>query len=91
MVAVFLTVAQQQAAGVAQGLSIAAPWDGQPLWWLQLLSLATLAVISEPDRSAASTTSKASLKPAMMRLRRGKKAGWGGVPGGYSESSRPPA
>ena len=29
-------------AGFAQAVSIAAPWDGQPLWWLQLLSLATL-------------------------------------------------
>ncbi|RZL68005.1 MAG: apolipoprotein N-acyltransferase, partial [Variovorax sp.] len=31
------------AAGLAQALSIAAPWNGQPLWWLQLLSLAFLA------------------------------------------------
>jgi apolipoprotein N-acyltransferase len=30
-------------AGGLQAVSIAAPWDGQPLWWLQLLSLATLA------------------------------------------------
>ncbi|MEJ7688507.1 MAG: apolipoprotein N-acyltransferase [Variovorax sp.] len=30
-------------AGVAQAASIAAPWSGQPLWWLQLLSLAALA------------------------------------------------
>jgi apolipoprotein N-acyltransferase len=30
-------------AGVAQALSIAAPWSGQPLWWLQLISLAALA------------------------------------------------
>lgn len=29
-------------AGAAQALSIAAPWDGQPHWWLQLLSLAGL-------------------------------------------------
>ena len=32
-------------AGVAQALSIAAPWDGQPQWWLQLLSLASLAAV----------------------------------------------
>jgi len=32
-------------AGIAQALSIAAPWDGQPQWWLQLLSLAALAFI----------------------------------------------
>ncbi len=30
-------------AGAAQAASIAAPWNGQPLWWLQLLSLAVLA------------------------------------------------
>jgi apolipoprotein N-acyltransferase len=29
-------------AGLAQAVSIAAPWNGQPLWWLQLLSLAAL-------------------------------------------------
>lgn len=29
-------------AGAAQAVSIAAPWNGQPLWWLQLLSLAVL-------------------------------------------------
>ncbi|HSV36496.1 MAG TPA: apolipoprotein N-acyltransferase [Ramlibacter sp.] len=31
------------AAGLGQAVSIAAPWNGQPLWWLQLLSLAALA------------------------------------------------
>ena len=30
------------AAGLAQAVSIAAPWNGQPLWWLQLLSMAML-------------------------------------------------
>ncbi|AEG91631.1 apolipoprotein N-acyltransferase [Ramlibacter tataouinensis] len=30
-------------AGLAQAVSIAAPWNGQPLWWLQILSLAMLA------------------------------------------------
>ena len=30
-------------AGLAQALSIAAPGSGQPLWWLQLASLAVLA------------------------------------------------
>ncbi|RZL90200.1 MAG: apolipoprotein N-acyltransferase [Variovorax sp.] len=29
-------------AGLAQAVSIAAPWNGQPQWWLQLLSLAAL-------------------------------------------------
>ncbi len=30
-------------AGLAQAVSLAAPWDGQARWWLQLLSLAVLA------------------------------------------------
>jgi apolipoprotein N-acyltransferase len=30
-------------AGVAQAVSIAAPWNGEPHWWLQLLSLTALA------------------------------------------------
>ncbi len=30
-------------AGLLQAASIAAPWSGRPLWWLQLLSLAGLA------------------------------------------------
>ncbi|HSV59285.1 MAG TPA: apolipoprotein N-acyltransferase [Variovorax sp.] len=29
-------------AGLAQALAIAAPWNGQPQWWLHLLSLAAL-------------------------------------------------
>ena len=32
-------------AGLLQALSIASPWDGQPQWWLQLLSLAMLAAV----------------------------------------------
>ncbi|MCM2252995.1 MAG: apolipoprotein N-acyltransferase [Ramlibacter sp.] len=30
-------------AGLLQAVAIAAPWDGQPSWWLQLASLAVLA------------------------------------------------
>jgi len=30
-------------AGMAQAVSIAAPWNGEPQWWLQLFSLAVLA------------------------------------------------
>jgi apolipoprotein N-acyltransferase len=30
-------------AGAAQAVSIAAPWNGEPMWWLQLVSLAMLA------------------------------------------------
>ncbi len=33
------------AAGLLQAASIAAPWDGQPLWWLQILSLSTLVAL----------------------------------------------
>ncbi|HWI78952.1 MAG TPA: apolipoprotein N-acyltransferase, partial [Ramlibacter sp.] len=33
-------------AGWAQALAIAAPWNGQPLWWLQLVSLAALACLA---------------------------------------------
>ena len=36
-------------AGLLQALSIAAPWNGEPLWWLQLLSLAALAwLVQQP-------------------------------------------
>ncbi|HWP12038.1 MAG TPA: apolipoprotein N-acyltransferase [Ramlibacter sp.] len=34
-------------AGLLQAASIAAPWSGQPQWWLQLLSLATLAWLAQ--------------------------------------------
>jgi apolipoprotein N-acyltransferase len=34
-------------AGYAQAISIAAPWNGQPLWWLQMLSLAALVMLLE--------------------------------------------
>ena len=32
-------------AGVAQAVSIATPWSGRPLWWLQGLSLAALCAL----------------------------------------------
>ena len=38
-------------AGYAQAISIAAPWNGQPLWWLQILSLAALVMLL--DRAAS--------------------------------------
>jgi apolipoprotein N-acyltransferase len=38
-------------AGLAQALSIAAPWNGQPQWWLQLVSLAALALLLQRARS----------------------------------------
>lgn len=38
-------------AGGAQAWAIASPWSGSPSWWLQLLSLATLAVLVERSGS----------------------------------------
>jgi apolipoprotein N-acyltransferase len=38
-------------AGTGQAVSIAAPWNGQPQWWLQLLSLALLAGVLQRSRS----------------------------------------
>ncbi|CAN5568606.1 apolipoprotein N-acyltransferase [soil metagenome] len=43
-------------AGLAQALSIAAPWNGQPLWWLQILSLAALVWQLEALRRPESPT-----------------------------------
>ena len=36
-------------AGLAQAASLAWPWGGQPLWWLQLLSMALLAWLVRPQ------------------------------------------
>ncbi len=47
------------------------------------------AVISEPDSSAASTTSVPREMPAISRLRRGKLSGTGGAPSGYSLATSP--
>ena len=41
-------------AGLAQAASIAAPWNGQQLWWLQLLSLAALVWQLDALRPAGS-------------------------------------
>ena len=47
-------------AGAAQAVSIAAPWNGQPLWWLQILSLALLVWsldrVAEDELSWSSST-----------------------------------
>jgi apolipoprotein N-acyltransferase len=44
------------AAGLAQALALASPWDGQPKWWLQGLSLALLCLLLQraqrPSRGA---------------------------------------
>lgn len=34
-------------AGVAQAIAMAAPWDGRPRWWLQLMALGLLAWLLE--------------------------------------------
>lgn len=39
------------AAGLLQAASIASPWNGQPQWWLQLLSLAGLAALLQRQAS----------------------------------------
>ncbi len=39
-------------AGVLQAWSVAAPWDGQPLWWLQIVSLAALVALLQRAPSA---------------------------------------
>lgn len=36
-------------AGCGHAISIAAPWNGQPQWWLQLLSLAVLAALLQRE------------------------------------------
>jgi apolipoprotein N-acyltransferase len=41
------------AAGLAQAVSIAAPWNGQPQWWLQVASLAVLAALLQRTASPA--------------------------------------
>ena len=45
--------------------------------------------MSEPERTAASTTISARAMPEMMRLRRGKKSALGSVPGTCSETITP--
>ncbi|MBT9514397.1 MAG: apolipoprotein N-acyltransferase [Acidovorax sp.] len=41
------------AAGWAQAASLAWPWSGEPLWWLQLVSMATLAWLVRPGAGMA--------------------------------------
>ncbi|MEJ8859323.1 apolipoprotein N-acyltransferase [Variovorax robiniae] len=53
-------------AGTAQAASIAWPWGGQPLWWLQLLSMAALVWLLEGLR----------LDAAPRPWRRGFGQGW---------------
>ncbi|WP_298214098.1 apolipoprotein N-acyltransferase [Acidovorax sp.] len=41
------------AAGLAQAASLAWPWSGEPLWWLQLASMAVLAWLVRPGAGVA--------------------------------------
>ena len=50
-------------AGMAQAASMAAPWNGQPLWWLQLLSLAALVWQLDALRPAGGEGTAARPRP----------------------------
>ena len=50
-------------AGLAQAASMAAPWNGQPLWWLQLLSLAALVWQLDALRPAGGEATAARPRP----------------------------
>ena len=52
-------------------------------------SVARSAVMSEPERVAASTTTVSVERAAMMRLRAGKHQRWPPKPGGISETTAP--
>ena len=54
-------------------------------------SRANSAVMSDPDGSAASTSTTMSASPAMIRLRAGKLHLNGRLPGGISETIAPRA
>ncbi|RKR69877.1 apolipoprotein N-acyltransferase [Acidovorax sp. 94] len=41
------------AAGVAQAASLAWPWSGKPLWWLQIASMAVLAWLVRPHATVS--------------------------------------
>ena len=49
------------AAGLAQAFSIASPWNGQPQWWLQLLSLAGLVALLDGLRREGAGWRRAGL------------------------------
>ncbi|RZJ10572.1 MAG: apolipoprotein N-acyltransferase [Acidovorax sp.] len=48
-------------AGLAQAASLAWPWSGEPLWWLQLLSMAVLAWLVRPTPAQAITWRRGAL------------------------------
>jgi apolipoprotein N-acyltransferase len=51
-------------AGLAQAAAIAAPWNGQPLWWLQLISLA--ALVWQLDALRVRTSPRPSRRSAAL-------------------------
>jgi apolipoprotein N-acyltransferase len=55
----WLAVLCSLAAGVGHAGSIAAPWNGQPQWWLQLLSMAALVGLVEAAPSVRSAAGRA--------------------------------
>jgi len=67
-------------SGTAQALSIAWPWNGQPVWWLQLLSLAALVwqleALRATDSTASTTFDTAVTSPGKTPAWR--RAFWGG-------------
>ena len=57
-------------AGLLQAVSIAAPWNGQPLWWLQLLSLAVLVWLLDGLRLTPSVDRSEDVSPRIPRTTR---------------------
>jgi apolipoprotein N-acyltransferase len=39
-------------AGLTHAIALATPWDGQPLWWLQLISMTVLVMLLERTATA---------------------------------------
>ncbi len=68
-------------AGLAQALSIADPWTGQPHWWLQLLSLVILvwllmrSSLAAPRAAASAAQPPRPLQPRQLAWR-GLRLGW---------------
>jgi apolipoprotein N-acyltransferase len=64
-------------AGGAQAASMAAPWNGQPQWWLQILSLAVLCW--QLTRCAEQLTSWSSSTWSVAERRPDWQTGWKGA------------
>ncbi|MGJ7582350.1 apolipoprotein N-acyltransferase [Variovorax sp. RHLX14] len=63
-------------AGLMQAASTAAPWNGQPLWWLQLLSLALLVWLLDGLRATSSSGRTEQFTPRDARWRVGLLGSW---------------